>query len=131
MVKDHISELIISLKNASAVGHESVETPYTKMKSSVLDVLKKEGYVGDIETLGEGVKKNIHVELKYDNNGAPAITDAKRVSKFSRRIYKGSKEIFPVKNGYGLMVLTTPNGVMSGKQARKENVGGEVLFQIW
>ena len=130
MVKDSISNLIISLKNASLQKKESVSVPYTKMTESVLETLKKEGYVGDLSKEGKDVKKTIKVDLKYED-GTPKIQEAKRISKFSKRVYKGSKEITPVRNGYGLLVLSTPEGILSGREAKFKKVGGEVLFEIW
>ncbi len=130
MVIDSISNLINSLKNASVRGLATVSLPHTKMQESVLEVLKKEGFVAGFETKGKEPKQNLEITVKYEN-GAPAIHGAKRVSKLSRRMYKGVKSIFSVQNGYGISVLSTPKGIMADHQARKENVGGEALFEIW
>jgi small subunit ribosomal protein S8 len=128
---DPISNLINGLKNASKRNLKAVSFPYSNLKMEIAELLKKEGYISDVDKNGKKVKKTIDITLKYDDNGNPVIAETKRVSKFSRRVYKGVKEINPIKNGYGLVVLSTPKGVMSGKQAKKENVGGEVLFEIW
>lgn len=131
MVIDPIANLINGLKNASTRGLEKASFPYSKMKESILSVLKKEGFVTDFEKKGKDVtKKKLEVTLKYEE-GAAKINDARRVSKSSRRIYKDVKNIFAVKNGYGISVLSTPKGIMSNRTARKEKVGGEVLFEIW
>jgi small subunit ribosomal protein S8 len=131
MVKDSVSDLIISLKNASKRGKEALTTPYTKMNLSILEVLKKEGFIEDVEKHGKDLKKHINITLKYNENGKPKINEVKRISKQSKRIYKGVNEIHPVRNGYGLLVLSTPEGIISGKQVKKLKIGGEVLFEIW
>lgn len=131
MVNDPVSNLIISLKNASLQSKEAVRVPYTKMSLSILEVLKKEGYVKDVTKHGKDIKKHIDVDLQYAEDGTSKIVNVKRVSKFSTRVYKGFKDIKPVKSGYGIQVLSTPAGIMSGRSAIKQNVGGEVLFEIW
>jgi len=130
MVKDQISNLIIALKNASMTGKKTATVPSTKMVISILKVLKKKNYVEDYETKGDGVKKVVNVSIKYDN-GNPAIHEVRRVSKFSQRIYKGFKNIRPVKSGYGMLVVTTPQGILTDKESIDKKIGGEVLFQIW
>lgn len=130
MVNDTISNLIISLKNASMTGLKSVSIPYTKLQENILNVLKKEGYIEDFKDKGEGVKKTLEIKLKYVDD-VPSINDVKRVSKFSKRVYVGAKDIRSVKRGYGINVVSTPTGVISGKEAKKLNVGGELLFEIW
>jgi small subunit ribosomal protein S8 len=130
MVKDTISNLIVSLKNASATGKDYSYAPATKVIISILDVLKKKNYIEDYEIVGEDPKKQVKVSIKYEN-GNPAIHGVKRVSKFSQRIYKGFKSIQPVKSGYGMMILTTPKGILTDKEATDQKVGGEALFMIW
>jgi len=130
MVGDTISNTIISLKNAQRAKHETVTFAYTKMTHSVLEAIKKNGFIGEIEKTGKDLKKKLIVTLKYED-GAPAITDVKRMSKQSRRMYLGYKNIKPVRNGYGTSILSTPQGVMSDKEAIKSKIGGEVLFKMW
>lgn len=130
MVVDNISNLIISLKNAQIAKHDSVSVADTKMNRSILDVLKKEGFVADIEKAGKDLNKRLVVTLKYED-GAPAISDVQRISKQSKRMYVGYKDIKPVRNGYGITVFSTPQGIFSDKGARKAKVGGEVLFKMW
>ena len=101
------------------------------MNESILEVLKREGFVSDIEKSGKGIRKHLDITLKYDDAGLPVIHDVKRVSKQSKRVYRAVNEIHPIKNGYGLLVLSTPSGILTDKQARKSNVGGEALFEIW
>lgn len=130
MVNDAISNLVISLKNASSVKKDAVRVPYSRLSLSILELLEKEGFVASVEKSGKDLRKHIDVELAYEN-GSPKISDVKRVSKFSKRVYTNAKDIRPVKHGFGMLVLTTPQGIMSGAQAQKAHIGGEVLFEIW
>lgn len=130
MVKDSIANLITGLKNAQERGISSVHAPFSNLNVAILNVLKKEGFISDFETKGKEVKKEIEVSLKY-NMGSPAINDVKRVSKQSKRIYKSVDQIYPVKNGYGRLILSTPLGIVTDIEARKKKVGGEALFEIW
>jgi len=131
MVGDPIGDFIIRLKNAGAVKHESVSIPHSKMKMAVAEVLKSEGFIKNVEKQGKKVRKTIYVELLYKKDGTPRITDVKRISKPGRRVYKATEEIFPVRYGKGILVLSTPKGILTNAQARKECVGGEALFEIW
>lgn len=128
MTTDPISDLIIRLKNASMVRREHVILPFSKMKKAIADVLSTKGYVGSVSKTAAG---SLKVEVLYKEDGRPVITDVKRISKPSRRLYTGSQTIHPVKRGYGLLVLSTPAGILAGEDARKQNVGGETLFEIW
>jgi small subunit ribosomal protein S8 len=128
MVTDPISDLLVRLHNASMVGKESVSVPSTKMVRFVADVLSREGYIGEIDK--QKKTGSLEISLSY-KNGRPAINGVKRISKLSRRVYMGVSDIKPVKRGHGLLVLSTPAGVVSGKEAREKQVGGEVLFEIW
>ena len=127
MVTDPISDLLIRLTNASRVGHSSVSLPYSQMKHSIAQILRQEGYVGD-------VGKNAHsltIELRYTQGGRPQIQGIKRISKPSRRMYLGVRDMRPVKRGHGVLVLSTPQGILTGKEAKAKRVGGEALFEIW
>jgi len=118
------------LKNASLAGKETVSFPYSNMKNAIAMCLKKEGYVKEVS---KKVKKGfpvLEVELTYKEE-MPKITEVERISKQSRRVYFKMKEIHSIRNGSGLLVLSTPKGILSGKEARKEQVGGEALFRIW
>jgi small subunit ribosomal protein S8 len=130
MVKDSISNLIVSLKNASDTGKDVVYAPHTKLIVSVLEVLKKKNYIDNFEIVGDEPKKQVKITVKYED-GNPAVHGVKRVSKFSQRIYRGFKAIKPVKSGYGMMVLSTPDGILTDKEAVEKKVGGEALFMIW
>jgi small subunit ribosomal protein S8 len=130
MVVDSISNLIIALKNAQDRGLAEARAPFSKLNASILEVLKKEGFIADFDNKGKEVKKHIDIVLKYEN-GKPAISNVRRISRQSKRIYKSVDRIFPVKNGYGRLILSTPSGIVTDVQARKQNIGGEVLFEIW
>ena len=118
------------MKNASLAGKETVSFPYSKMKNAIAECLKKEGFVSE---LSKKVKKGfpvLEITLIY-KDGKPKIVEVERISKQSRRIYFGMNDIHSVKNGAGVLVLSTPKGILSGKEARKEQVGGEALFRMW
>ena len=122
--------MIIVIKNGSLAGKESVTLPYSKLKNAILECLKKEGYVASVT---KKTKKNfpvLEVELAY-NDDKPRITEVERISKQSRRVYFGMKDIHTVRSGSGMLILSTPKGILSGKEARKEQVGGEALFRLW
>lgn len=118
------------LKNGSLANKESVVLPYSKMKNAIGECLKKEGYVADVAKKVRKGQPVLEVNLVYVDK-KPKITEVERVSKQSRRVYFGVKDIHSVRSGAGLLVLSTPKGILSGKDARKEQVGGEVLFKIY
>jgi len=127
---DQIANMINMIKNANRVGHESIFVPYSKVKHAIAECLVKEGF---LKGASKKAKKGIpvlEVELAYVD-GAPKVNGVDRVSKLSRRVYAGVKSIKSTRSGYGSTILTTPKGILTDKQARKEMVGGEVLFKIW
>jgi len=127
---DPISQIIIHVKNANVAGKATTTLPYSKMKESVLEVLKREGFIKDFTKKGKKVIKTLEVELMYID-GKARIEGVQQISKQSRRTYTKAKEIKSVLNGYGALILTTPNGIMTDREAKKAKVGGEVLFKIW
>ena len=126
---DPIANMLVAIKNAGSVKKASITLPHSKMKEAIASLLKEEGYIKTYKVDGD-VKKSLEIVLEYKGN-APRVTDVKRISKSSKRVYTGVKDIAPVKYGHGLCVLSTPKGIMTDKLARKEMVGGEVLFTIW
>ena len=118
---DPVADMIIRIKNASDSKKESVVFPYSKLKLAILDVLMKVGFIKSFGKKGKKIAKFIEVVLLYDD-GAPRIQGIERVSKTSKRIYKKSKEIFPVKSGIGVMVISTPKGIMDDKKAKTLNI---------
>jgi len=127
---DSISNMIIIMKNGSLAGKESVTFPYSKMKNAISECLKKEGYITEVSKKVKKGQPLLEVGLVYTDK-KPKITEVERISKQSRRVYFGMKDIHSVRNGSGLLVLSTPKGILSGKEARKEQVGGEALFRMW
>ena len=129
MVTDPISDFLVRLQNASMARKDRVSVPFSHMKRSIADILVREGYVSEID--GKAKEGNtLTVTLSY-KNGKPAISGVKRISKPSRRLYMGVRDLRPVKRGYGLMLLSTPAGILTGKEAKEKRVGGEALFEIW
>lgn len=122
--------LLTQLKNAQAVKKENIKVPYSKMDEGVVKILAANKFVESYEKKGQGPKKVLDIKLKYEN-GEGAINGLKFASKPSQKIYISYDEIKPVRSNYGIMVITTPKGIMSGKEAKKEKVGGMVLFKIW
>jgi small subunit ribosomal protein S8 len=127
---DPISNMIVMIKNASDSRKESVVFPYSKIKVAILELLQKEGFIKSFGKKGKKVVKFIEVELVYSGK-EPRINGVKRVSKTSKRVYFGSREIKKVKNGLGSLIMSTPKGIMTDKMAREAKVGGEALFEIW
>jgi small subunit ribosomal protein S8 len=127
---DQLANMIIQMKNAGNAGRDHVDVPYSKIKHNIANVLKEEGFVKNVSEGTVKGKKVLSIDLILENR-IPKIKGVKRLSKSSKRIYKKSSEIRPIKSGYGLLVISTPSGIMSGTQARKEHLGGEVLFSIW
>src|SRR4051812_27110618 len=128
MVTDPISDFLVRLQNAAMAKKESVSIPSSKMTRALSELLSREGYIGEADK-----KKRdnmLIIPLSY-KNGRPAITGSKRISKPSRRMYMGVRDVKPVKRGHGLLVLSTPAGILTGKECREKRVGGEVLFEIW
>jgi len=130
MVNDPISDLIIQIKNAGLVGKPSVVVPYSKLKHAVADLLVKEGYVESVLKKGKKVKKLLEITLNYID-GKHKIKGVERISKLSQRMYVRASNIPQIKGGNGTLILSTPNGVMTDREARAKHVGGEMLFKVW
>lgn len=122
--------MIVRMKNAGDSKKESVVFPYSKLKLAILDVLFKEGYIESFGKKGKKIAKFIEVVLSYED-GQSKISGVERVSKSSKRVYSKSKDVKKVKNGMGSLILSTPKGIMTDKQAKEAKVGGEALFKIW
>ena len=127
---DPIADFLIRLKNASRAGNESFRAPHSKMKVEIARILKEEGYIWNYEVDTAGKFPELVVKTKYVD-GVPALTDLKRISKCGRRKYSGSQDIPRVLNGLGISIISTSKGLMTGQQARKEKVGGEVIAFVW
>lgn len=118
------------LKNAGEANKESITVPFSNMTFSIAETLAKHGYVKSVSKKGKKVIKSIEVEVAYEG-AEPKIKGVERISKLSRRMYEKASDIKPFRNGFGNVILTTPKGILTDKEAKKENVGGEMLFRIW
>ncbi len=127
---DPISDFLIRLKNASVVRHQAVLLPYSNLKNAVGVALLKIGFISSVVKREKKVGAELEVGLIYEN-GKPKIKGVERISKPSKRVYFGVKDIRKVKEGHGALLLSTPKGILCDKEARKEMVGGEALFKIW
>ena len=123
--------MLTRIRNAIAANHPRVDIPGSKLKMEVARILKEEGYINNYTTKGEGIKYMIRIFLRYDAKGASSITHLSRVSRPGRRVYVGAGEIPRVLGGYGINIVSTSQGLMSGKRARKANVGGEILAEVY
>jgi len=125
-MSDPIADMLVRIRNAQLVGHASVDMPASKLKASIAQVLKDEGYIEDFALRADGAKKELRIGLKY-YAGRPVIERLERVSKPGLRVYRGRDDIPRVMNGLGVAILSTSRGVMTDRKARADGVGGEVL----
>ncbi len=130
MVNDPISDMLTRIRNAQAVLHQTVSIPFSKLKMNLAEILEKEGLIGKVSTQGRKTNKTIEISLKYVKD-QPAINNIRRISKPGRRVYIKKDEIRPIRQGFGMTVISTSNGLMTNKEARKKGLGGEVLCEIW
>jgi small subunit ribosomal protein S8 len=130
MTNDPIGDFIIRLTNAGAINKTSVSVPFSNLKLAIAEKLKDAGYVASVDKKGKKIKKTLEITLIYGARGA-RIQGVKRISKPGRRMYKSVLEITPVRYGKGNLILSTPAGIMTDKEAKSAKVGGEALFEIW
>jgi small subunit ribosomal protein S8 len=123
--------MLTRIRNAMSARHAKVDVPASKLKADIARILKEEGYILNYKMAEEGTKKTIKIYLKYTPANAPVINKIERVSRPGCRVYVGAREIPKVLGGLGINILTTPQGVMTGKSARKNGVGGELLCQVY
>lgn len=129
---DQIANMIIAIKNAGLRGKPLVSVPYSNLKNSIAECLVKEGYLSSVTKKAKKGKNELELGIVYiTETGKPKVANVERISKQSRRVYFGVNDIHKVRSGSGLLVLSTPKGILSGASARKEQVGGEALFKIW
>lgn len=142
MTSDPIADMLTRVRNAMAARHPKVDVPASKLKTEIARILKEEGYIANFKvapaesgrkgvTQEDGVKKVIRIYLKYSPDSSPVVTGIERVSRPGCRTYVGKTDIPRVQGGLGISILTTPRGVMTGRAARKEGVGGEILCRVW
>ena len=129
-MQDPIADMLTRLRNAGAAGLKKIEMPSSKEKAAIAAVLKEEGYISDFAVLEDGAKRILSVTLKY-YQGQPVIEGIQRVSKPSCRVHCTCKDIPKVRGGLGSVVLSTPQGILSGRKAKEANCGGEVLLYVW
>lgn len=130
-ITDPIADMLTRIRNANSAKHVTVDIPSSKMKLAIAQILVDEGYVKSFEKIEDNKQGVIRVTLKYDENGKRVISGLKRISKPGLRIYVNKEEIPQVLNGLGIAIVSTSKGIMTDKNARKENVGGEVLAYVW
>jgi len=128
---DPIADMLTRIRNAIRANHTRVDIPGSKLKMELARILKDEGYINSYTTKGEGIKYMIRVFLRYDAKGTSSITHLSRVSRPGRRVYVGSGDIPKVLGGYGVNIVSTSQGLMSGKAARAANIGGEILAEVY
>ena len=131
MMTDPIADMLTRIRNAVRVERPHVEMPASRVKRGVADVLKREGYIWDWQEVDSQPAPHLRIELKYGPNGERVMQHLKRVSKPGRRVYAKARELRPILNGMGISIISTSRGVVSDREARQRNLGGEVLAEIW
>jgi small subunit ribosomal protein S8 len=129
-VTDQIADFLTRIRNAGKAGHKTVTAPASKLKIAMCKILKEQGYIADYAIVEDKVQNQIKVTLKYYNR-EPAIRELKRVSKPGRRIYVSVDNLPRIKNGLGIAIISTSKGVLTDKEAKKFNVGGEFICSVW
>jgi small subunit ribosomal protein S8 len=131
IITDSIGDMLTRMRNAAIVRHDTVEMPASKLKVAILKILKEEGFIGDYEVIKAKPEKLIRIRLKYGDDNRSIITGIERISKPGLRVYAQHNEIPRVYGGVGIAILSTPKGVVTGQNARRNGVGGEVLCYVW
>ena len=130
-ITDPIADMLTRIRNANSAKHETVDVPVSNMKKAIADILLEEGYIKSYEIIDDGKQGMIHITLKYGANKEKVISGLQRVSKPGLRVYAGCEELPKVLKGLGIAIVSTSKGIMTDKEARRQNVGGEVLAFIW
>jgi small subunit ribosomal protein S8 len=131
MSTDPIADMLTRIRNSLVARHDFTDMPASRAKAALAEVLKKEGYIGDFEVKPNGNHNNLRIHLAYTQNREPVIMGLQRVSRPGLRVYAAKREIPRVYGGLGIAILSTPEGVMTGQEARRRGVGGEVLCYVW
>jgi len=131
VMTDPIADMLTRIRNALMVSHETVDVPFSKIKAEILKVMKDEGLIKNFQIIEEDKKKDIRIFLRYDEKGRSVIYGLKRISKPGRRVYVKCDKIPRSLSGYGVNILSTSQGVMSDREARKRRLGGELLCCVW
>ena len=128
---DPVADFLTRVRNSIRARHQKLDVPASKLKAEIARILKDEGYIANFKSTEEDGRKVLRVYLKYGPNNEAVIRDLKRVSRPGCRVYLGRDEIRRVQGGLGISIMTTPKGVMTGRQARREGAGGEILCEVW
>ncbi len=131
MMTDPIADMLTRIRNAVRIERPVVDVPLSKVKRGLAEVLKREGYIWDYSQVDEEPCPLLRIELKYGLSGERVIQKIRRISKPGCRVYRKARELRPVLNGLGITIISTSRGVMSDREARRDNVGGEVLCEVW
>jgi small subunit ribosomal protein S8 len=131
VMTDPIADMLTRLRNANTSKKDVVTLPASNLKRHIADILAAEGYIGEVSSAGEGKDRTITIRMKYGRDRQRTITGIRRVSKPGKRVYAGRDEIPRVLNGLGIAILSTPQGILTDRQARKAGVGGEILAYVW
>ena len=131
MTTDPIADMLTRIRNANAMHYKEVAMPSSKMKVEIAKILKNEGFIENYNINKDGVQATLTLTLKYGHNKETVITGLKRISKPGLRVYSSHEDLPKVLNGLGIAIISTPKGIMTDKQARKEKVGGEVIASVW
>ncbi len=127
---DPIANMLTSIRNGQMASMEMVKIPYSKIKFEIAKVLARESLIKKVEKKGRGIKRTIEMELRY-KEGVPIMSTLKRVSKPGQRIYIKLKDVRPVRNDYGILIISTSKGLMTNREAKKQKLGGEIICKIW
>nr|WP_276932052.1 30S ribosomal protein S8 [Globicatella sulfidifaciens] len=131
VMTDPIADFLTRIRNANRVGHKTVSAPSSNMKVAIAEILKNEGFIKGYEVIEDGKQNELTIQLKYGRNNEKVITGIKRISKPGLRVYAKNEDLPKVLNGLGIAIVSTSNGLVTDKQARKEGIGGEVLAYVW
>jgi small subunit ribosomal protein S8 len=131
MTSDPIADMLTRVRNAIRARHPKVDVPASKLKTEIARIRNEEGYITNFKVAGEGAERTIKIYLKYAPDNQPVISSIERVSRPGCRVYVGQTNIPRVLGGLGINILTTPRGVMTGRDAHKEHIGGEILCRVW
>lgn len=131
MMTDPIADMLTRIRNSVAVGHEKVEMPLSKQREGIARILQSEGFIDRYETGGEGVQQNLTLVLRYGPRRTPAIVGLRRISRPGHRVYRQASAIPRVQGGLGVAVVSTSQGLMADRDARRRSLGGEILCEVW
>lgn len=131
VITDSVADMLTRIRNASAARHEQVKIPASRLKADIARILKEEGFIADVQRLGEGPQGVLRITLRYGTRREPILTGIRRVSRPGLRIYSRRTEIPRVRGGLGVAIVSTSRGLMTDRQARRQGVGGEILAYVW